>query len=94
VKIGDKEVRGDDLACLFCRPRPGSNVAMVAVVSGTGLPGFRVTERVPYFLSGVEFPDVTLFGSDTLEKGSKAVRAAGFFGNDWSIENGEFAWGK
>jgi dienelactone hydrolase len=92
VKIGDREMRGGDLACLFCRPRPGSDIAMVAAVSGTGLPGFRVTERVPYFLSGVEFPDVTLFGSDTLAKGSKAVRAAGFFGNDWSIEKGEFAW--
>jgi hypothetical protein len=27
-----------------------------------------------------------------LVDGSKGVRMAGFFGNDWSVEDGEFAW--
>jgi hypothetical protein len=92
VKVGNREMRGDDLACLFLRPRPGHPTASVAVVSGTGLPGSRLTERVPYFLSGVAFPDCTVFGIDTLREETKGVRVAGFFGNDWSVEKGEFVW--
>ena len=29
VKVGPRSVTGDDLACLFIRPRPGSDVASV-----------------------------------------------------------------
>jgi hypothetical protein len=94
ISIGGRELRGEDLACLFLRPRTGSETASVAVVSGTGLSGMRLTERVPYFLAGVAFPDCTVFGVDTLAKGASAVRAAGYFGNDWTIEHGEFAWKK
>jgi hypothetical protein len=92
VKVGDREQHGEDLACLFCRPRPGSEVASVAVISGTGMVGLRLTERVPYFMAGVGFPDFILFGSETLTKASEGVRGAGYFGNDWSVDKGEFAW--
>ena len=67
-------------------------MACVAVVSGTGITGMRLTDRLPYFLSGVEYPDVTVIGSEMLQQGSKGVRAAGFFGLDWSVDKGEFAW--
>jgi hypothetical protein len=53
--------------------------------------GLRLTERVPYFLAGVAFPDCTVFGVETLRGGAKGVRGAGYFGNDWSVEHGEFA---
>jgi dienelactone hydrolase len=92
IRIGDREIEGDDLACLFVRPRPGSDYASVGVVAGTGLPGMRLAERLPYFTSGVHFPDVTVIGTEMLSKGVEGVRVAGFFGNDWSVENGEFAW--
>ena len=92
IKLGSRSSTGDDLACLFLRPRSGSAVACVAVVSGTGVTGMRLTDRLPYFLSGVEYPDVTIIGSEMLKQGSKGVRAAGFFGVDWSVESGEFAW--
>ena len=92
VRIGDREQRGEDLACLFCRPRPGSDHASVAVIGGSGIAGLRLTNRVPYFSAGVAYPDCTVFGTDTLTKGNEGVRVAGYFGNDWSVENGEFAW--
>ncbi len=92
VRLGVREVHGDDLACLFLRPRPGSDIACVGVVAGTGLPGMRLNDRVPYFMAGVAFPDVTVFGVDSLAKGWAGARAAGFFGNDWTVENGEIAW--
>src|SRR5262249_24927367 len=53
VRIGDRDITGDNLACLFLRPRKGSETACVAVVGGTGLAGMRLTDRLPYFTSGV-----------------------------------------
>ena len=94
VKIGSHEQTGADLACLFCRPRPGSDIASVAVISGSGLVGLKLTDRVPYLMPGIAYPDCTVFGSDTLLKGKEGVRVAGYFGNDWSVENGDFGWGQ
>ncbi len=92
VVFGDKTVEGGDLGCLMVYPRAGCTRNLVGVVSGTGPAGLRLTERLPIFTSGVGFPDVTILGVDALEKGNAGVRCAGFFGNDWSIERGEFAW--
>jgi dipeptidyl aminopeptidase/acylaminoacyl peptidase len=92
VKISDRELRGEELACLFCRPRPGSNHASVAVISGSGLAGLKLTDRVPYFMAGVAYPDCTVFGPETLAKGNDGVLVTGYFGNDWSVDHGEFAW--
>jgi hypothetical protein len=92
VQIGSRQLSGEDLACIFCRPRPDSDQAMVAVVSGTGAAGLRLTDRLPYFISGVAFPDCTVLGSDSLKDGDGGLRACGYFGNDWSVESGQFAW--
>lgn len=92
ARIGEREVTGDDLACLFVRPRPNSDTACIGVVSGTGIVGMRLTDRLPYFLSGVGFPDCIVLGSETLSQGSAGVRVAGYFGLDWSVAAGEFVW--
>jgi poly(3-hydroxybutyrate) depolymerase len=94
VRVGDREEKGDDLAGLFVRPRPGSDRATVAAVSGTGLPGMRLTERLPYFVSGIAYPDCLILGTESLTRGMEGVRAAGFFGMDWGVASGEFAWRK
>jgi hypothetical protein len=91
VRIGAKMVAGDDLGCLFIRPRPGSAIAAVAVVAGTGLVGARATNNLPYLQPMLGLPDLLVVGADTWEKGFGGVRAAGFFGNDWSVERGDFA---
>ena len=91
VRVGSREWEGADLACLFLRPRPGSETACVGVVSGSGLAGMKLTDRAPYFISGVAFPDCTVFGPAVLAKGADAVLATGFFGNDWTVEGGDFA---
>ncbi|MBN2325995.1 MAG: prolyl oligopeptidase family serine peptidase [Candidatus Omnitrophica bacterium] len=92
IQLGGRVLNGEDLCCLFVRPRPGSDFASVAVVSGNGLKGMRLTDRLPYFVSGVGYPDCIVMGSDALTHGSEGVRAAGFFGLDWSVESGEFVW--
>lgn len=92
VKIGSHLFSGDDLACLFLQPNPQDDNALVGVISGSGLPGLRLTERVPYFLSGAGFPDCLLATPELLTKDIAGVRAAGFFGLDWQVNTGEFAW--
>jgi len=91
VKVGDEELGGRDLAVLFLYPRAGSDTASVGVVAGTGRAGTRLTERIPYFVSGVAFPDLTVLSADTLLQGLAGVRLTGFFGNDWSVERGTWA---
>ncbi len=92
VRIGRRELAGDELACLFVRPRPDSKRAAVAVVGGTGMSGLRLTERLAYFLSGVAYPDCSVFSAHERESGDATLQAAGFFGIDWGVDSGEFAF--
>jgi len=92
LKVGDHERLRDDLGCLFLRPRQESDRASVGVVAGTGLTGLRLTDSLPVFVSGVAYPDLTVIGPDALRQGSEAVEATGYFGPDWSIENGAIGW--
>jgi len=92
VTIGNRDIAGNDLACLFIRPRPGSDRALVGAVAGTGVPGMRLAERLAYFVSGVAYPDAIAIGPEMLSEGSVGVRVAGFFGIDWAVASGEFTW--
>jgi poly(3-hydroxybutyrate) depolymerase len=91
VAVGTRRLKGEDLACLFLRPRPGSDRACVAVVAGSGLVGMRLADRLPLFVSGVGYPDCLVLGAELLTEGSGGVRLAGYFGLDWSVTAGEFA---
>jgi pimeloyl-ACP methyl ester carboxylesterase len=92
VWIDRRPELGDDLACAFVRPRRRSGNAVVGVIGGTGLQGMRATDRLPLFVNGANFPDLLLFGADSLEKGNKGVRAAGYFGMTWGVDPGEIVW--
>jgi hypothetical protein len=94
VRIGQRTVAGQDLACLFVRPRPGSDWSSVGVVAGSGLTGLRLTDRLPYFTSGVAYPDCLLISPKSLSEGPAAFIAVGYFGGDWGVDSGEFAWKK
>ena len=90
VSFGDEKYIGDNLACMFVQPRADSTTAMVAVVSGSGVTGMRLTTRIPYMNPGIGLPDFTLLDTNILSKGDKGIRLTGFFGLDWSIGSGEF----
>jgi pimeloyl-ACP methyl ester carboxylesterase len=92
VEIGGRRVTGADLACLFIRPRPGTSVASVGVIAGTGIAGMRLTNNKLYLEAGYPFPDLLLFSAPRQEK-SDGILAAGFFGLDWSVGS-DFAWGE
>ncbi len=90
VRIGTEKFRGNNLACIFVRPRTGSRNASVGIVSGTGIIGMNLNNRLPYLNPGIGLPDCTIFDSDILLKGEEGILMTGFFGLDWTVENGEF----
>ncbi|MCA9261731.1 MAG: hypothetical protein KDA61_21085, partial [Planctomycetales bacterium] len=92
VRVGRRPELGSDLACLFVQPRSDSDTAVVAAVSGSGLTGMRATDRLPLFVNGVVFPDLLLFDASALTRGEQEIRAVGFLGPDWSVDEGEVAW--
>jgi pimeloyl-ACP methyl ester carboxylesterase len=92
ANVGSQGFVGDDLAALFIRPRPDSDIASVGVVAGSGAPGMRLTDRLPYFVSGVGYPDLILLDVGVLSGDKGAIRAAGYFGADWSINGAEISF--
>ena len=92
ITMGAERLQGDDLACLFIRPRPGSASASMGVVSGTGLTGMRLTNQRPYLSPGYGFADLTIMTPEILRDPLQGIRAVGFFGPDWSLESAEVVW--
>src|SRR5207253_389914 len=68
VRVGERAEKGD-LACLFVRPRAHSDRALVGAVAGSSLAGMRLTERLPYFTSGVGYPDWLVLDAESLARG-------------------------
>lgn len=89
LKMGDNLFKGDSLAAYFIYPRIDSDLASVGVVSGTGMIGFKSANPNRYFISGVGVPDVMIFTADLYKHGYEGIKAAGYFGNDWRLEDGE-----
>lgn len=91
VDAAGERFQGGDHGFVMIRPRKGSDRASVGVVGGSGIVGMRLTDRLPYFTSGVAYPDFTIFGPDPKDKEKFTILRAGFFGNDWKIESGDAA---
>jgi hypothetical protein len=85
VAMGKERHSGDDLGAYFVWPRPDSQTASVAVITGTGLSGMKAADANQYFAGGSGFPDFMLFRTDMLQKGIDGVLTAGFFDNSWSL---------
>jgi len=92
VRVGERTLAGDDLACLFVYPRLGSERASVAAVAGSGPVGMRCTNQLPYFVSGVGYPDWIVLSADVFERGSEGVHGAGYFDGRWSLAGGDAGW--
>ncbi|WP_332368894.1 prolyl oligopeptidase family serine peptidase [Spirosoma telluris] len=88
IRAGSQQWQGDDLATYFVWPIKGSKTASVAVVGGTGLKGMRAASANQYFAGASGFPDFMIFGLDMVRDGSKGVRMAGFFDNEWKLAPG------
>ena len=92
ISVGERRLEGDDIGVLLIYPRPGSDDASVGVVAGTGLVGMRLTGARPYLNPGFAYPDLTVMRAGARGEDGGIVVGAGFFGNDWSVDSGEFAW--
>ncbi|GLR16751.1 hypothetical protein GCM10007940_13660 [Portibacter lacus] len=92
VVINGVTLSGKQWGSYFVYPRQDSDVATIGVVTGTGLAGMKATYPNHYMVNGTSFPDFTLFDSSALQIGLDAIKCAGFFGNDWSMETGDFQW--
>jgi len=92
VDFGGRKINGSQWGMYFIVPKQNSDIACVGVVTATGKKGMKAAYANHYMVNGTTFPDVLLFDNSVLSDGTRAVKAAGFFGNDWSIESGEFQW--
>lgn len=90
IEIKDKKYSGKDIACLMIRPRKDSDIASVAVVSGTGITGMRLSNFALYYHPYINLPDVIIYNTNITKSDDDGMKFIGYFGNDWSIEEGEF----
>ncbi len=89
VKAGNKTWSGDGLAGYFTWPIKNSPVATVAVISGSGIKGMKAAGANQYFAGGSGFPDFMIFRLGMLVSGAKEVQLAGFFNNNWQLDEAE-----
>lgn len=93
VTVGERTLEGDDLACLFVRPRPRSDTASVAVVAATGEKGRRLSYEQNFVSRPhARFPDLFVARPGGDRRAYAQPEVAGFFGLDWSLETGEIVW--
>jgi pimeloyl-ACP methyl ester carboxylesterase len=81
---GDRRLEEEYAGVLFaCRRRgAGEGGPLVGVIGATSAQAMRGLDRMPFFTSGVGFPDVLIVGSDMLMRGREGVRMIGFYGPD------------
>lgn len=92
LQLGDRTLTGDHYGAYVIYPRKDSAFASVGVVTATGDRGMKAAYSNHYLVNGTSFPDVLIFDDKVLAEGLDGVTASGFFGNDWSVENGDFVW--
>ena len=94
IEIGGKSLKGSQYGTYFIYPNKDNAVTSIGVVSATGVEGMHAAYANDYLENGTFFPDVMVFDEAMSKEGLEGVKFSGFFGNDWSIENGEFVWNR
>ncbi|MFN0125657.1 MAG: prolyl oligopeptidase family serine peptidase [Verrucomicrobiales bacterium] len=90
-RLAERELVAESVAVLLLRPRPNSSSALVGAIGGTTLTAMRATDRLPLYTSGTGYPDVVVTSPDFLQSGASSGKLAGYFGNNWSFDTGEWA---
>jgi len=91
LRMGDKELIGKQWAALFIYPRQNTDKASIGVVTATGDLGMKAAFGNDY-LGRPAYPDILIFDQNLMKDGISSVKCTGFFGNDWTVENGDFVW--
>jgi len=89
LRLGEREWKGDDMCALAVYPSSQEG-ELFGLVGSTGAKGTRLSYTTAYFVSGVGYPDYTLFGPEVLQKGDGGVLAAGWFDAQWQLDGHGF----
>lgn len=81
LTFGNRAMEGKDYACFMVRPRKGSAIASVGVVSGTGIKGMRLTYIVPYLQPWFSLPDLAIMNTSVFTDGGSGARHNGYYGH-------------
>ncbi|KAA3632505.1 MAG: alpha/beta hydrolase [Bacteroidetes bacterium] len=92
ININGKLLDGDQWGSYFTYPRQDSDFASVGVITATGVKGMKAAYANDYLVNGTRFPDVMIFDDGMMREGLSGIKCSGFFGNDWSVEKGDFVW--
>ena len=92
ISMQNRSFDGEEFGIYYIYPRPDCSIASVGVVSATGEKGMKATYSNHYLVNGTTFPDVIIVNSRVIKEGLTGIEGAGFFGNDWSVKNGDFIW--
>ncbi|MDT0675883.1 alpha/beta hydrolase [Autumnicola musiva] len=92
--FGTKKWSGNDLGAYMVYPRTNTEKATIGIITATGREGMHAAYANDYLLNATFFPDVMIFDAEMPAKGLESIKAAGFFGNSWQIEDGDFVWGE
>ncbi len=92
ITFGEQRLTGSNWGTYFVYPRSDSDVASVGVVTATGEDGMKAAYANHYLVNGTCFPDVMIFDDTLLTRGIRGLKCAGFFGNSWDIDSGDFVW--
>ncbi len=90
IRFGETRFESYEIGAYFIYPRADSSTASVGVAAGTGAIGMKALYPNDYFSGITGFPDLLIFHVDWLKEGLNGVCVSGFFGNDWSVENGDW----
>lgn len=90
ITAGRNVWQGDDLSAYFVWPIRSSEVASVGVISGSGMKGMYGATANQYFAGASGFPDFMIYRLNMLQAGVKEVKLAGFFDNDWKLNEAGF----
>lgn len=85
VMAGSKQWTGNGFSACFVWPLAGSDVASVAVVSGSGIIGMKAAYANQYFAGASGFPDFMIYDARMLMTGVDEVKMAGFYDNQWKL---------
>ena len=86
LKMGDQVLQGDHYGAYLMYPMPDNDTLSVAAITGTGLPGMKAAYANQYFTGGSGFPDFILFTTQMVREGVPGILKAGFYNNQWQLE--------
>ena len=92
ISVGEKQLRGSDMTVLLTWPHPKHAKNLVALVGGTGIVGMKLANQLPYFVSGVAYPDWMIMKPAVLHVGNEGIVGAGFFDARWRLSDEDSVW--